>query len=160
MLVLAGSGCSNTMPPPIADSDASFHEWADVFIPPQPVEASADGGLSFNLDFQAQCSTNYEPVWHFFDFQTHTPGTSSLEFVAYTADTEAHLATATGVKLATVTGPDITVWEGVDVASALATQNIMSQAFLRVTVIETPSSDGTDPVLVNYRQAFDCDVYQ
>jgi hypothetical protein len=149
-------GCSSDQPPPIGDSDALIHGYADTFIPPMVVDAGVDGGAVYDLDFQGICPSGYGPVWHFFDFQTHTPGTSSLRFSARTADTEALLDSALSVDLATVTGPDITTWTGVDVAAALQSAGLMSRTFLRVVLTETASSDGMMPVLVHYRQAFDC----
>lgn len=147
--------CSNDQPPLIGDSDGS-PQFVDAYTPPRPDDAAADGGSAFDLDFAGACAQGALSVWHFFDFQTHTPGTSSLQFLARTANTEALLDQATSVNLAVVTGPDITVWTGVDVASALQSAGQQSHLFLRIIVIAVPSTDGTPPALVNYRQAYDC----
>jgi hypothetical protein len=160
VVALFVSACSNDQPPPITDPDGSFHEYIDSYVPPIPIESGVDGGSAYDLDFQGDCLSGYMPVWHFFDFQTHTPSTSSLQFSARTADTEALLDAAPEVSLATVTGPDITTWTGVDVAAALQGAGLTSRLFLRVIVVATPAGDGTLPVLVHYRQAFDCVVGQ
>ena len=96
------------------------------------------------------------PVWHFFDFQTHTPADSSLLFRARSATTEAGLDAAKSVDLATVTGPDITIWTGVDVDAKLASIGQKSQRFLRLSTTFTNATDGTPPVLVAFRVQYDC----
>jgi hypothetical protein len=149
------TGCSNDLPPPIGDSDAA-PEYADSFSPAVPVDASGDGGSTYNLDFDGVCKSGYVPVWHFFDFETHTPMNSSLDFSASSATSLGALGSTPSVHLATVTGADITTWTGVDVDPKLQSIGQMSHTYLRVVVVETPATDGTPSVLVHYRQAFDC----
>jgi hypothetical protein len=156
LLLLFANACTSDQPPPIQDSDASFHNYVDVYVPFQPVDAGDASAPTYQLDFQGVCMAGFAPVWHFFDFETHTPGMSALEFSAATADTEALLGGAQVVPLATVTGPDITVYQGVDVASALANHGLMSKVFLRVSTVELADPDAGAPVLEHYRQSFDC----
>ena len=60
-----------------------------------------------------------------------------------------------------MSGPDITSWTGVDVDPVLVQIGEHSRLFLRVTVEAKPASDGGGvPVLVHYRQQFDCVVGQ
>ncbi len=155
--------CSNGGPPIIGDSDAAPPHLADAYAPPTPDDAAGvDAGAAFDLDFQGVCLSGQTIVWHFFDFQTHTPGDSSLRFSARTAKTEAALGSAPSVSLGTVTGADITNWTGVDVDPKLQSIGQMSQSFLRVVVVMTPATDAeaSAPALVHYRQAFDCVVGQ
>jgi hypothetical protein len=159
-VALALVACSNDLPPPIGDSDGGSHNYADAYTPPVPTDAGADAGTAYDLDFYGVCMSGYVPVWHFFDFQTHTPGTSALDFAARSAATQAALASAPSVHFATVAGADITVWTGVDIDPMLQSINQMSYTYLRIVVTETPAGDGTPPVLEHYRQAFDCVIGQ
>src|SRR5450631_1489295 len=128
--------CSETRPPPLADSDASLpqadaHEFAD----PRDAGAPPDeAGVALAKDYGAICDPGKLPVWHFFDFMTHTPGDSSIMFRAQTATSEALLDKATSVELANVTGPDITVWSGVDVEPKLNSIGEKSMLWLRITL--------------------------
>ena len=162
-LVLAAllAACSNEPPPPIADSDAALSQFTDdAYRPPVVIDASADAGALEELDFEGVCTPGEAPVWHFFDFQTHTPGDSSLHMTVQTADTEAQLDGAPSVVLADVSGPDITTWTGVDVTPKLQSMGEPSRLFLRVTVQSIPATDGGAPQLVHYRQQYDCVVGQ
>ncbi len=159
-LACALVACSSDPPPQIGDYEGGAEFSADAFRPPLLVDAGADAGALEELDFEGVCTSGETPVWHFFDFQTQTPGDSSLVMTAYTADTEAALDTAKAAPLATVNGPDITTWTGVDVDPVLVKNGEHSRLFLRVTVEAKPDSDGGVPVLVHYRQQFDCVVGQ
>jgi hypothetical protein len=156
---LALVACSNAQPPPIGDSDGGPPPYSDdAFSPPIILDAGADAGPTEAFDFAGTCTSGVVAVWRFFDFQTHTPLDSSLHFSAQSADTEAALAGTTPVDLATVTGPDITTWTGVDVDSKLKAAGQQSRYMLRVTITTKPATDGTLPVLVHYRQSYDCAV--
>lgn len=154
------AGCSNDGPPPIGDSDSAPPQYIDAYVPPVKLDAGDDAGDLEAYDFEGVCTSGETPEWHFFDFQTHTPGDSSLLMSARTADTEQGLASAPSVELADVTGADITNWTGVDVTPKLASIGQLSHLYLRVTILATPASDGTPPALVHYRQAYDCIVGQ
>ncbi len=123
-------------------------------------DASDAGAPTEDLDFQGVCTAGEVPVWHFFDFETSTPNGSALDFTAYSAATQAGLDAAPGVHLATVTGPDITVWSGVDVDPKLQSIGQTSKLFLRVRVAFTEGSGATWPTLTHYRQQYDCIVGQ
>jgi hypothetical protein len=162
LLAVLALGCANNNPPPIQDSDGSVPEFDDdSYRPPVFVEggSDADAGPTTTevLDFQGTCATQGDvAVWHYFDFETHTPENSALVFFAQTADTEDALANAPNVSLATVTGADVTNWTGVDVDAKLQTIAQASRLFLRVSVNLVSASDGTPPALVHYRQEYDC----
>jgi hypothetical protein len=160
LLCLVVAACSNGQPPPIGDSDGGPSPYTDdAFAPPVFVDAG-DAGAAEELEFAGACQTQgLVPVWRFFDFQTHTPLDSALVITAATADTLAGLDSASYVELATITGPDITTWTGVDVGSKLQSIGQTSHYFLRVTITEKLASDGTTaPMLVHYRQLYDCSV--
>lgn len=154
--------CStNDRPPTIGDPDGALPMYSDdAWAPPHPIDAGLDAGSLEALDFEGVCTPGEIAVWHFFDFQTHTPGDSSLDFSARTSDTLAGLDVAPSVDLAKVSGADITVWTGVDVEPQLESIGDHSRLFLRVTVLATPASDGSQPVLEHYRQQYDCVVGQ
>jgi hypothetical protein len=157
ILVVLFVACSNGQPPPIGDTDGGPPPYTDdALVPPIYIDAG-DAGTAEELDFAGPCnSQGLIPVWRFFDFQTHTPLDSALVITAQTADSQAQLAAASYVELATITGPDITTWTGVDVSSKLEAIGQPSRYFLRVTITEKLASDGTPPVLVHYRQLYDC----
>ncbi|HEX4517935.1 MAG TPA: hypothetical protein VGH87_08035 [Polyangiaceae bacterium] len=161
VLFAAVTACSNGQPPPLGDSDGAPPPYTDdAYAPPTFVDAG-DAGAAEQLEFAGPCeSQGLVPVWRFFDFQTHTPLDSALVMTAQTADTQAGLDAASYVELATVTGPDITTWTGVDVDTKLQSINEPSRYFLRVTITNKLASDGTTPVLVHYRQLYDCVVGQ
>lgn len=155
VLLLVLTACTTDAPPPITDSDGGpslFDD--DAYAPPVFIDSGVDAGVTEILDFEGSCSSGFVPVWHFFDFQTHTPSDSALVMTVATAETEAALDSTDSVALAKVTGPDITTWTGVDVATKIAA----SLLFLRVSITFVPASDGTAPVLVHYRQEYDCVV--
>lgn len=163
-LILAAisvAACSTNQPPPIGDPDGSLSQFTDdAYAPPVFIDSGADAGSAEQIDFAGACVSGLVPIWHFFDFQTHTPTDSSLTFSAQSADTVAALSSAPSVKLATVTGPDITSWTGVDVDPKLQSIGQQSRAYLRVTIVAKPATDGTAPVLTHYRQSYDCIIGQ
>lgn len=159
LLLLAA--CASTAPPPLGDSDASLPRTDAGYVAPPleagvPSDAGVDGSATFTRDYEGVCSQGRIAIWRYFDFQTHTPADSSLVFRARSATTEAGLDAAKSVELATVTGPDLTVWTGVDVDAKLATLGQKSQRFLRVATTFAPATDGTPPLLVDFRLQYDC----
>ncbi len=114
--------------------------------------------MAVTRDYTATCQVGFQPVWHFFDFATHTPGDSHVEFWAQTGATSASLApTAPGVLLASVNGATVPPYTGVDVATKLATVPVAAGPVLRVTFALYPSSDKTlTPTVDAWRQSYDC----
>jgi hypothetical protein len=111
--------------------------------------------IAVTRDYVAACPSGFAPKWRFFDWQTSTPGDTKILFQAQTGDTLAAATAMTPVTLATVTGPPITSWTGVDVGSALAPTP--SGDLLRLTIVIFPSTDGLSaPTLTAWRQAYDC----
>ncbi len=161
LALLAGAAaCSDERPPPLGGTDAASpsHD-ASFLADATPVRVDAgDAGENdvATFTFEGACISGELPVWQFFDFQTHTPADSGLLMVAATADTEAALDAAPHATLAHVTGPDITVWTGVDVGAKLKTLGEPSRLFLRVWITFERATDGTPPVLVASRQLYDC----
>jgi hypothetical protein len=156
VLVLA---CSSDRPPPLLDADSSVPQTDAHFYPP-PIDAGSpydEAGVSSARDYGGICDPAKSPVWHFFDFKTHTPGDSAIVFRARSAATEAALDQAPAVTLAVVTGPDNLVWTGVDVDPKLQSIGEKSYLWLRITMILVPGTqDAGSPVLIDYRQAYDC----
>lgn len=153
--------CSDALPPTIGDSDGSPSQYSDdAYSPPVVIDSGTDASVVEQLDFEGACTPGEIPIWHFFDFQTHTPSDSSLAFSVLSATTQAALTAAPSVALATVTGANITSWTGVDVDPKLQSIAQQSRLFLRVTLRAIAATDGTPPVLVHYRQQYDCVVGQ
>jgi hypothetical protein len=114
---------------------------------------------TFTRDYTATCTSPQHAMWRFFDWQTVTPGDSALIFSAQTAADTTSVATASLVPLATVSGPPITNWTGVDVSQQLASASppVASGQVLRITVKFQPTSDGgQSPTLVAWRANYDC----
>lgn len=160
--------CGTDKPPPLADSDGSVARpdgasYGDAIALPMDAGQSTDdaGGVASSRDYDGVCISGNQPVWHFFDFQTHTPADSAIIFRAQTAASEPLLAAAPSVELAKVTGPDITVWTGVDVDSALGSIGQKSASWLRITtVLVPPTSDAGAPAVTASRQMYDCIIAQ
>ena len=151
------AACTSSAPAPLGNSDAAVPRIdAGYVAPPLDAGTVADAGATFTRDYEGVCSQGRIAIWRYFDFQTHTPTDSSLVFQVRSATTQAGLDAAKSVELATVTGPDITVWTGVDVDAKLATIGQKSQRFLRVTTTFNRAGDGTPPVLVDFRLQYDC----
>ncbi len=141
---------------------------------------------TFTRDFQGVCPTGYRVVWKWFSWSGVTPADSSLDFQAWTADTEAQLGTqypmsatleqpapdnhANGYTDNTVYGcqncPDPTY---VDVRLAAAgyptsgnnpnppPTSFASHSWLRVNMILNPSSNLLySPTLLTWNQEYDC----
>ncbi|CAN5210288.1 hypothetical protein BH09MYX1_BH09MYX1_12460 [soil metagenome] len=124
-----------------------------IVPPPPPYPNPA----TFTRDYEGVCPAGKGPVWHFFDWMTHTPGNSNIVLSAQTADTQGTLPAAPTVGLATVSGAPILTWQGADVQTALDTLPSKSKAWLRVTITLNPTTDATQtPVLDAWRQAYDC----
>jgi hypothetical protein len=167
---LAVGACSAPRPPPLGDDAGRFDagvDW-DALAARPPIDASVDardesddGGTAVAVDYFGQCPAGRGVVWRYHDFQTKTPADSSIAFHARTASSPEGLATAPKVPFATVTGPDITVWAGVDLEPKLvAAGQSPKLAYLRVVAVLRNASDGTAPTLVARRQLFDCVVNQ
>lgn len=165
-LPLAFVFCSQgDKPPPINDSDAGITPMfeagiTEVLAPPLDAGGSlVDGGVASARDYQGLCDPGKLPVWHYHDFQTHTPPGTAITFRAQSAATEPELAIAPAVDLATVTGSDITVWTGVDVDSKLGSIGQKSLLWLRITTVLYAAEAGT-PVVNQSRQLYDCILAQ
>lgn len=121
--------------------------------PPPPYPNPA----TFVRDYEGICPAGKGPVWHFFDWMTHTPGDSNIVFKVQTADTQVTLAAAAQANLQTVSGAPVLTWAGADVQSALDTIPSKSKQWLRVQITMNPTSDHMQtPVLDGWRQAYDC----
>ncbi len=154
--LLLVAACS-TQPPPLGDTDATKPILeGGILFEAGVTDAGSDGATNaFYTDYEGICPPNYAPVWRYHDFMTKTPGDSALVFSAQTAAALSDLQTAQSVELARVTGPDITVWTGVDVDPKLRTIGERSLHYLRVTTLFQVGEAGA-PTLVGARQQYDC----
>lgn len=131
--------------------------WGAGVTTSAPVIPPTYSGATFTRDYASDCTPGESPTWHFFDWKTSTPSDSKIIISVQTADTVAGLASATSVPLATITGPDITTWTGVDVEAKLKAAGQKSKVHLRVTIQLVASTGGSQtPVLVAWRQQYDC----
>ncbi|HKO92426.1 MAG TPA: C-type lectin domain-containing protein [Polyangiaceae bacterium] len=108
--------------------------------------------------YESECADDTRVQWGFFTYDTTTPSDSNVRFRIRTANTEAGLATATWVDLATahaspntqrcsMAGPapcPIDLYNVLGGGSAPAVHH----NFAQVDVTLTPSSDGTEPASV------------
>jgi hypothetical protein len=154
---LALVACGNDKPPPLGDTDATKPTFeAGIVAEAGAVDAGGDGATNaFYTDYEGICPTNSMPQWRYHDFMTKTPGDSAIDFSAQTAAAISDFTTAPSVHLAHVTGPDITVWSGVDVDPKLRTIGEKSLHYLRVTTVFQVGEAGA-PTLVDVRQQYDC----
>lgn len=124
-------------------------------------------GTVYTRDYTVTCPTGTQPMWRFFDWETITPGDSSIVFSAATATTSAGLPATMGapsvVPLGTQSGLPVTPftsppWVGADVGAALtATGQPPTDPLLRIFMDFKPSSSGYEaPTLTAWRQQYDC----
>ena len=160
--------CSESKPPSAGDGDSAvplkFPEAGTYEVVAPELDAGSpglpvDGGVANARDFHGLCDQGKLPVWHYFDFQTHTPAGSAITLRAQSAATQSGLDGAPQVQLATISGPDITVWTGVDVDGKLVSIGQKSLAWLRVTSV-LYSSDAGAPAINASRQLYDCILAQ
>ena len=137
------SGCVNRVPP--------------VVSPPHWYNAA-----SISRTYNPTCALGKHVVWRFFYWEDQMPPVpdggsgASIVFTVQTATTQAGLATAPVVSLATVTTTNLT-WVGSDVGAALATVPQKSLDFLQVNMTLNPTSDHQDkPTLLGWQLTYDC----
>jgi hypothetical protein len=141
---------------------------------PIPGASKAYSPSTFTRDYQGTCPAGSRPIWRFFYWEDTTPSNSDIVFTAYTADTEAQLATEFPMAtLATAQGGNVcpggpscsTAFVGVNVDPALAAAGVptsgqpayASHTWLRVNMTLNPSSDLTSaPTLIAWQQDYDC----
>jgi hypothetical protein len=142
-------------------------------VPPPPVLTFDNA--SYVRVFQSSCTAGQLPVWGYFQWQALTPGNSDIAFFAQSSDYNSTTiwASLPLVKLGQVKDPDppLTLsqlplmtpkvyppnWWGLNVDPILNLSNYFSRKYLRISMQLVPSTDQTvTPVLVNWRQQFDC----
>jgi hypothetical protein len=151
------AACGTDKPPPLGDTDATKPMFeGGILAEAGMIDAGGDGATNaFYTDYEGICPANAMPLWRFHDFMTKTPGDSAIDFSAQTAPAISDFKTAPSVHLAHVTGPDITVFAGVDVDPKLQSIGEKSLHYLRVTTLFQIGEAGA-PTLVNVRQQYDC----
>lgn len=104
-------------------------------------------------DFDAACGPTTHLTWLLYRWQATTPGNSTIAFAAQTADTQAALAGAPSVALATAVNQN----GGTAFVSLAGLPGGVSKPWLRVTAALTPTSDGLQaPVLTAWDAQYDC----
>lgn len=119
---------------------------------------------TFVRDFHAQCPHGTLPHWKFLEWQAKLPAGTSIAYTAASANTQAELATAGAVYLATATPPDTSTWttwsdqESESIDAKLMAEDYPSRDWLRVTMTLNPDSTRIhSPVLTSWRLVYDCD---
>ena len=136
--------------------------------------AASSGGTpcltsqTVNEDYQGSCPNTSElPQWSFLQFQSNTPGDSTIDIQIAAAPTIEGLATATPIPLVTVSqaaGNDNCVPSSapvpncpVDLYQALSPSGGADSAYVRLIITLNPSSDGMQtPEFDNWRVNFAC----
>lgn len=139
---------------------------AGLCVPPPPVLTFDNA--SYARIYQSSCTEGQSPVWRYFEWQAITPEDSNIVFYAQSSDvnTPSTWANIPLVTLGSATDPTGVVfyppnWLGLDVDPALRAANSFSRNYLRITAQLVPSTDHTaTPVLVDWRQQFDCEDSQ
>jgi hypothetical protein len=117
--------------------------------------------------YESSCGRGKATAWRFFDWQTETPGDSSVEVYAESQDdvtqfntlpvAPAAVAIGSVVKVATIRGAANTTWVGRDVGALLDEAEIRHGKYLMITLRFVPGDDGvTTPLLKTWRQAYSC----
>lgn len=114
----------------------------------------------YTREYTAACLPGYAVRWGHFDWQSRTPGDSSIEFSAQQGDGTT-FAPATPVKFATAKGADVVApyWAtgGTKVSAALGQPKGGHQRKLRITMSFLPSSNKSQaPTLIDWRQSIEC----
>ena len=133
------------------------------YPPPPPPPPPPDLPVStFTRDYQASCEAGYRPRWTFFSWQAliPPPSTGSIDFKAQTAATVADLDAAPQVGIGTAdtttttwtSDPNTVEWH---LNNDIPDNRLTSQALLRVSMTFNPDGP-VSPVLLDWRQAYDC----
>lgn len=129
--------------------------------PPVVIPPVWYNSASVSRTYNPTCAPGLHAKWRFFYWQDIIPpsdagSSANIVFTAQTATTQAGLATAPSVTLATVTTTNLS-FVGVDVGAALATIPSPSYDFLQLTFTLNPSSDHqTAPTLLAWQLNYDC----
>jgi hypothetical protein len=156
------SGCTGTFGQGEEAFAFFFFDLASCVSPtstPPPTPPPYASSATFSRQYSGSCPVGQKVVWRFFDWETVTPGDSSISFSAQTASTTAGLSSAVAAPLGSASGATITSWVGADVESALnaLTPKQTSQAYLQVNITLNPTTDKTQtPTLTAWRQTYDC----
>jgi hypothetical protein len=135
---------------------------AGVCVPPPPVLTYENA--TYTRVYRATCNAPKSPVWGTFGWEAVTPKGSRIAFFVQTSDqdTPAAWAAAPTIPLASVPdGAGVNAyppnWMTADVDAALREADVLPQQYVRISMQLVPSSDSsTAPVLVDWRQRFDC----
>jgi hypothetical protein len=88
---------------PTACEDVQADAGAQLFVELKCPSTSSYETTSVSETYLAECSAGYQPQWNFFTYTAQAPQDTTISFRARTAATEAELADATWVDIATAT---------------------------------------------------------
>jgi hypothetical protein len=125
--------------------------------PPAPTLMPA----TYTVDYQATCPSGTKPEWEFFSWKATVPPSTSIDFTAATASTQASLATATPVSagIAGTANANAAIWTSITSTVEQQLQAAMPQQssrdWLRIAITVNPNGN-TTPTLLQWQQTFDC----
>jgi hypothetical protein len=127
-----------------------------LVTPPAPAPALTPA--TYTVDYQASCPNGTKPEWQFFSWKATVPPSTSIEFTAATASTQAALSTATAVSAGTASA-NASIWTSatttVEQQLRAATPPQASRDWLRISMTVNPNGS-TTPALLKWQQTFDC----
>lgn len=107
--------------------------------PPPVTTGTTFSASTFTRDFQGVCPAGMTAVWHLFNWTGTTPSTTSLNFVAWTADSQSQLQTQTGL----TNGAVLTCGTG---AGACSTTGASGPAICACSTTGGPCSSSVNPL--------------
>ena len=108
-------------------------------------------------DYTSPCAAGQAVRWGALSIQGDTPGDSQIAVAVQTANSEAALDEGQPTLIGALDATSTASWSGIDVASALANDQLGSGNLLRVTLrlIRTAPSNPS-PVVMSFQQATTC----
>jgi len=116
---------------------------------------------TFEREYVAECDPGYKVAWRFFEWQATIPDDTSIDLSVQTkSQDDAVYEPVAGASLGSITETtDAGEWvHGEDtVDEVLASADVGSRSYLKVSMTFNPDSDGTiSPLLSAWRQNYDC----
>jgi hypothetical protein len=116
---------------------------------------------TFEREYVAECDPGYKVAWRFFEWQATIPDDTSIDLSVQTkSQDDAVYEPVAGASLGSIT-ETTTAGEWVHgddtVDEVLASADVGSRSYLKVSMTFNPDSDGTiSPLLSAWRQNYDC----
>ena len=146
----------------------------DNLPPPKPITNPNYAPATFVEDFTATCPSETQVAWREFDWQATVPDGTSIDLAAQSGSSLVELLPTEPVALAhaaasTDTGPDHASYDAALIDTGLfgtgafntADPQVVSQAYLRISVTLNPSADKFfAPRLGHWKVQYDCVIAQ